>query len=211
MPWPSGTHCPPAGTPPSAVQRLSDRPWRSVRTWLAAARSLMLTALLPVAPALAAVPPTTGCPPEVVALIDGLYRWQLARQNQPGPMLLFSQRERFTPKLYSQLVRAAALEPGQGGFLDFDVFSGTQVSTFGARVDGCTSRQDGLQVAVAVQAGLRGRTSEPPQQLRYRLQQDPSGRWRIADIIYLQSDATPPFTLSGILADLLRPAPPTRP
>ena len=183
--------------------RPSGNRWRSAGTALLPLAAL----LLPVAPTLAAGPPLSACPPAVVELIDGLYRWQLARQNQSGPMLLISERQRFTPGLYSQLVRAAALRPGEGPFLDFDVFSGTQVSTFGARVDGCTGQGASLQAAVAVEAGLRGRTSERPQQLRYSLQQDSSGRWRIADITYLHNQPeTPPSSLSGILADLLKPA-----
>lgn len=164
--------------------------------------------LLPLAPAPAAEPPLSACPAAVVELIDGLYRWQLARQNEPGPMLLISQRQRFTPGLYSQLVLANALRPGEGPFLDFDVFSGTQVGTFGARVNGCTGQGPRLQAAVAVQAGLRGRTMEAPQQLRYSLQQDSSGSWRIADITYLLNDPNNPSSvLSAILADLLKPAP----
>lgn len=183
------------------------------RSWLADTTALLvLTAQLPIAPAHAAVPPPADCPAAAVALIDGLYRWHRAQQNSPGPMVLVSQRQRFTPELYHQLVRAAALQPGQGGGLDFDVFSGTQVNTFGARVNSCTGQGGSLLVAVAVQAGLRDRPSEVSQRLRYTLQQDTSGHWRIADITYLPRDReTPPFHLSGILQDLLQPPAQARP
>lgn len=184
------------------------------RRWLSVTGSLLpLTALLaPVASAATMTPPAP-CPPAAQALLDGLYRWQVARQNDTGPMVLISQRQRFTPELYSRLVRAAALRPGQGGFLDFDVFSGTQVRTFGATVQGCTRQgPTSLLASVAVQAGLRGRTAEPPQQLRYTLQQDNAGNWRIAEITYLPRDPeTTPYTLSTILTELLDSTSPTPP
>lgn len=95
--------------------------------------------------------------PAAVALIDGLYRWHVARQKDMGPMLLISQRNRFTPELYSQLTRALAMTPSDGGFVDFDVFSGTQVGTYGARVRSCQAAGTELEALVAVQVGLRGR------------------------------------------------------
>ena len=53
---------------------------------------------------------------------------------------------------------------------------------------------------VAVQAGLPGRTAEPPQQLSYVLSPDGAAGWRIADIIYASE---PPFRLSTYLQQLL--------
>ncbi len=49
------------------------------------------------------------CPPAVRAQMDGLYRWQLARQERSGPIAIASQRERFTPKLFSLLERVGVL------------------------------------------------------------------------------------------------------
>ena len=53
---------------------------------------------------------------------------------------------------------------------------------------------------VAVQAGLPGRTAEPPQQLSYVLSPDGAAGWCIADIIYASE---PPFRLSTYLQQLL--------
>ena len=146
-----------------------------------------------------------GCPAAVRAQVDQLYRWQLARQAQSGPMSIASQRERFTPQLFALLERAYALTPADGRFVDFDPFSGTQVNTFGATLRECRFNQQGvLTLRVAVQAGLRGSTAEPAQQLLYRLQHTPGQGWRIADIDYLQE---PSFRLSTYLKELLKHSP----
>jgi hypothetical protein len=146
-----------------------------------------------------------GCPAAVRAQVDELYRWQLARQERPGPIAIVSQRERFTPQLFSLLERAYALTPAHGRFVDFDPFSGTQVNTFGAALRECRFDQQGvLTLRVAVQAGLRGRTAEPAQQLLYRFQQTPAEGWRIADIVYLRE---PSLRLSTYLKELLEQRP----
>ena len=182
----------------------SSRRWRPAATWLSVVTSLLpLTAPLhPLAPAGAAVLAPTTCPAAAVTLLDGLYRWHLAHQDDRGPLVLASQRARFAPALYSQLVRAAALTPADGGFLDFDVFSGTQVNTFAARVQGCRSRGGRLEAVVAVEAGLRRRSDLTPQLLRYTLEPNGPGRWRILDITY---PTEPSFSLAKHLEGLLKP------
>lgn len=158
-----------------------------------------LMALLVLAPLQAA--PLVDCPPPLREQIDGLYRWQLQRQEQPGSVVIATQRQRFTPQLYRLLERADALTPADGRFVDFDLFSGTQVSTFSAAVLGCEpAKAEAVVALVAVQAGLPGRTAEPPQQLRYVLSPDGAAGWRIADIIYASE---PPFRLSTFLKNLL--------
>ncbi len=152
--------------------------------------------------AAAATPAAVPCPPAAVALIDGLYRWHVARQNDTGPMLLISQRDRFTPELYSQLARALAMTPSDGGFVDFDVFSGSQVGTYGARVRSCQAAGTDLEALVAVQIGLRGRPDPTPMLLRYQLRPSSGGSWRIADIVYPE---TPSLRLSTFLEGLLKP------
>jgi hypothetical protein len=145
------------------------------------------------------------CPPAVRAQMDGLYRWQLARQERSGSIAIASQRERFTPQLFSLLERAYALTPADGRFMDFDPFSGTQVSTLGATLEECRPDQAGqLMARVAVQAGLRGRSAEPAQQLGFVLAQTPREGWRIADIVYLRE---PSFRLSTYLKQLLEQRP----
>lgn len=138
-------------------------------------------------PLLAAVA-ITPCPAPVKAQLDGLYRWQVARQDLSEPIELKSQKSRFTDGLYQKLRRAYALDPNSGSFVDFDLFSGTQVGTFGAKV----------------QAGLRNRPIEAPQKLRYQLVRGPAGSWKIADIVYSHPAG---FRLTSYLAELLGPKP----
>jgi hypothetical protein len=57
---------------------------------------------------------------------------------------------------------------------------------------------------VAVRAGLRGRTGEAPQQLRYVMEPSTTQSWRIADIVY---PGEPSFWLSTYLEQLLAPQP----
>ena len=144
----------------------------------------------------------SACPAAVSQQLDGLYRWQIERQNSPSPRDLSSQRQRFTPELYQQLQQGFALTPMRDGrFVDFDVFSGTQVTTFGARVSGCSRLKAGsINAQVAVDTGLRGRSSGRPQQLEFRMVQR-DGRWRIADIHY---PGEPGFSLSSFLNSLLK-------
>ncbi len=160
-----------------------------------------LPQLMPMVLAVALAP----CPAGVKAQLDGLYRWQVARQERSGPIEIRSQQNRFTPGLYQKLRRAYGLDPASGRFVDFDLFSGTQVTTFGARVLGCTAAPGGgLEALVAVQAGLRKRPSEAPQQLRFQLVSGPGGSWTIADIVYAHPAG---FRLSSFLAELLAPKP----
>ena len=144
----------------------------------------------------------SACPAAVSQQLDGLYRWQIERHNSPSPRDLSSQRQRFTPELYQQLQQGFALTPARDGrFVDFDVFSGTQVTTFGARVSGCSRLKAGsINAQVAVDTGLRGRSSGRPQQLEFRMVQR-DGRWRIADIHY---PGEPGFSLSSFLNSLLK-------
>ncbi len=167
------------------------------------ARLAGLTALpwLAGAPLIAAVAVPEACPAPVTAQIAGLYRWQVARQNGRGPIDLSSQRSRFTPGLYDQLSKAYRLGPADGGFVDFDVFSGTQAATFGATVVGCVpGEQGGLEALVDVQVGLVNRARELPVRLGYQMRPGPSGEWTVVDIRY---PGDPGFRLSSFLADLL--------
>ena len=109
----------------------------------------------------------SACPAAVSQQLDGLYRWQIERHNSSAPRDLSSQRQRFTPELYQQLQQGFALTPERDGrFVDFDVFSGTQVTTFGARVSGCSRIKSGrINAQVSVDTGLRGRSSGRPEQL----------------------------------------------
>ena len=144
----------------------------------------------------------SACPAAVSQQLDGLYRWQIERHNSPSPRDLSSQRQRFTPELYQQLQQGFALTPMRDGrFVDFDVFSGTQVMTFSARVSGCSRIKSGrINAQVSVDTGLRGRSSGRPEQLEYRMVQR-DGRWRIADIHY---PGEPGFSLSSFLNSLLK-------
>ena len=141
----------------------------------------MLTLLASVLTAAAPAP----CPPGVKAQLQGLYAWQVARQQQSGRGELASQLKRFTPALYRQLQWAWQLDPRvDGAYLDFDVFSDTQMETYGATVQVChrLSPQK-VEASVAVEWGRGGRAVEAPQVLSYALLWDGSS-WRISDITY---------------------------
>jgi hypothetical protein len=160
-----------------------------------------LPQLMPLLAAAAIVP----CPAPVKAQLDGLYRWQVGRQELRGPIELKSKQSRFTDGLYQKLRRAYGLDPASGRFVDFDLFSGTQVSTFGAKVLGCTAAPGGgLEALVAVQAGLRNRPKEAPKKLRYQVVRGAAGSWKIAGIIYSHPAG---FRLSSYLDELLAPQP----
>ena len=149
-----------------------------------------------------------ACPDGVNQQIDGLYRWQVQRMDQAdGPTAaLASQRDRFTPELFKLLLQARQLSPNRDGrYLDFDVFSDTQVRTFGALVTGC-SADDGqsIQAAVNVQAGLRKQASGTPRQLIYHLTLDGTGQWQINEITYRNERV---FQLRPYLEALVNPTP----
>ena len=148
-----------------------------------------------------------ACPQQVTERLDELYRWHLAAQAEQQRGDLTLQKQTFTPELYDQLNRAWHLDPRvDGAFLDFVVFSGTQVSTFGAKVIGCHKlypavnafSPEVITASVEVRAGLRGRASEPPQQLSYRLIRSDNG-WVISDLVYNHQNGT-----SSSLSELLR-------
>ena len=145
------------------------------------------------------------CPKGVIDQLDGLYRWQVQRMDQRGDAVkaLATQRQRFTPSLFELLMEARQLKrTSDGRYLDFDVFSNTQVMTFGASVTGCSAEiGNSIQATVNVQAGLRGRTGEPPRKLLYELKRDSTGSWRINDITYLNERV---FQLKPFLQKLIK-------
>ena len=155
----------------------------------------------------APLPTVQTCPPALVAGLEQLYQWH--QRREAGRPDFTPVARLFTSSLLSDLRRAYALEPGRDGrFVDFDLFSGTQVSTFGASIEGCRSLDARLmEVSVMVQVGLRGRPSEAPQHLLYRVQRNPStsSAWRIDDITY---PGSAPFHLRSFLQRLLQPASP---
>lgn len=151
--------------------------------------------------------PQDACPESVVNQLDGLYRWrvqQMERQEDRATALS-SQRKRFTPSLFELLQKASALTPMRDGrFIDFDLFSNTQVETFGANVIGCTAKSGAtIDAEVEVQTGLTGRASGIPQRLLYSLNQDSSTSWQINEITYLDQ---PSYTLRSFLEELLQPS-----
>ena len=124
-----------------------------------------------------------SCPRGVDSQLNGLYEWHVA---SPGRDTFSSQKQRFTPGLYGRIAQAFRLSPGRDGrFVDIDIFSGTQVATFGADVlvcypiDGST-----IEAFVAVKTGLRGRADDIPQILRYRMIKVGTDDWRISNIVW---------------------------
>ena len=171
---------------------------RWISLWLGAGVLAVVAAVA--GPALADAA-ALNCPAPVRAQIDGLYRWQLADQDRRPGLAIASQRQRFTPQLYALLKRAYALQPSDGRFVDFDPFSGTQVSTFGATLLECSRLPSGgLEARVAVRAGLRNRPGEPTQLLRFVLAPSAGSGWQIDDIAY---PTQPAFRLKAFLLELL--------
>ena len=166
--------------------------------------SLLATSLIAVAVPAADRP----CPQGVINQLDGLYHWQVQRMDQRGDAVkaLATQRQRFTPSLFELLMEARQLTPTRDGrYLDFDVFSNTQVMTFGATVTGCSAEiENSIQAKVNVSAGLRGRTGEPPRKLLYELNKGSTGNWRINDITYLNERV---FQLKPFLQQLIKSMP----
>ena len=165
--------------------------------------SLLATSLIAVA-----VPAADGaCPEGVIDQIDGLYQWHVkpVDDNEDPDKAFASQRQRFTASLFELLMEARQLTPTRDGrYLDFDVFSNTQVSTFGARVTGCSAEKgNSILARLDVQAGLRGRSGEPPRKLLYELNRDSTGSWRINNITYLNGEI---FELRPFLLKLTKRA-----
>ena len=166
--------------------------------------SLLATSLIAVA-----VPATDrACPKGVIAQIDGLYQWHVKPfdGNEDPDKAFSSQRQRFTPSLFKLLLEARQLTPARDGrFLDFDVFSNTQVATYGAKVKGCSAEKgNSIQAEVAVDVGLRGQSSGIPQRLLYELNKGNTGSWRINNITYLDGTV---FQLRSFLQQLIEPTP----
>jgi hypothetical protein len=124
-----------------------------------------------------------SCPEGVDSQLNDLYAWHVAA---PDRDTFLSQQQRFTPFLYGRISRAFDLSPARDGrFVDLDIFSGTQVATFGADVLACyPSGGSTVDVIVAVRTGLRGQESDVPQILRYRMIKDSTDNWRISNIVW---------------------------
>jgi len=163
----------------------------------------LLAAALVVAGA-ASSAPADGCPDGVVELLNGLYAWQVARQDAPGRGDLVEQSQRFTASLFDQLKQAWALDPRiDGAYLGFDVFSGTQMATYGADVLRCQSHTpDQIDAEVAVAWGRGGQPAPTPSLLEYRMVREDDDRWRISEITYRSNEE--PYTLSSTLTNLLK-------
>ena len=154
-----------------------------------------------------AMPAKAGtCPAGVVNQFYDLYRWQVQRMEQRVERIkdLSSQRQRFTPSLFALLLQARKLQPiPDGRFIGFDVFSNTQVRTFGATVIGCSAQKArSIQAEVIVDVGLRGRPGIP-RGLLYEMNKGSKGSWRINNINYLDDGRV---SLRHYLQDLLNPA-----
>ena len=147
------------------------------------------------------------CPRGVIDQIDGLYQWHVkpVDGNEDPDKAFSSQRQRFTPSLFKLLLEARQLTPVRDGrFIDFDVFSNTQVSTYGAKVSGCSAKNNNsIQAEVAVDVGLRGQSSGTPRRLLYKLNNSQSS-WRINNITYLDGEV---FELRRYLQKLIQPTP----
>ena len=76
--------------------------------------------------------------------------------------------------------------------LDFDVFSNTQVATFGAKVSGCRAEKvNSLQTEVDGEGGLSGRSNGTPRRLPYEMNQDGRERCRSFQSLFAASTPKP--------------------
>lgn len=141
------------------------------------------------------------CPAGVKSQLDGLYAWQIARRKTPGRADLTGQRERFTPALFAELHRAWMLDPRtDGAYLDFDVFSGSQMATYGASVLGCEQLVSrAIDARVAVAWGRGGQIDPTPSLLDYRMVLE-GETWKISEITYHRDNEN--YTLTSSLSRL---------
>ena len=131
-----------------------------------------------------ATPAASVCPPQAAHTITQLYSWTI-RAGDATREQLDQQQSLFHPSLYRGLRAAFDLQPSEKGFLDFDPFNGTQVSSYGFRLMECRASGDQLQARVLVKTGLGpGRTTDRPILVWLRRL---DGQWRIADLEYLPS------------------------
>ena len=76
--------------------------------------------------------------------------------------------------------------------LDFDLFSNTQVTTFGAKVSGCRAEKvNSLQTEVDGEGGLSGRSNGTPRRLPYEMNQDGRERCRSFQSLFAASTPKP--------------------
>jgi Protein of unknown function (DUF3828) len=168
--------------------------WKS-RMTRAVTSGMMLTAVVGWQPtALAQTAPQTT--------VDRFYQWYL--MNDRVSDKISQQKAVFTPELYDQLVQAWAKQPGKDSeFVDFDVFSGTQVRTVKAVVK--STRQpfpnETAEVDVDLYEGRRGTsTTNKPITVKVLLSRK-DGSWHIRNLVYPDSDWA---NLMSILKDINR-------
>lgn len=151
--------------------------------------------------------PRTTCPEGVIDQLNGLYRWRVQQmdRHEDRATALPSQRQRFTPSLFGLLLEAMELTSADDGrFIDFDIFSNTQVETFGAGVISCRQNdRSSIDAEVKVHVGLSGRSSGNTRRLLYEMKQDNANNWRVNEITYLDQSG---FALRPFLEELLQPS-----
>lgn len=168
------------------------------------------------------VPETSAtCPPQVNTQLNSLYDWHIQRNlksyedpdidREPREELILSQQDRFTPSLFQLLYQGLKRKQGPDGWIDFDVFSNSQVNTVAAKVVGCSDvERNKILAAVDVSVSLHPeRSPGPPSRLLYEMKKDKAGSWLINNITYLTNDDLTPlrgFQLKSFLQELKNPS-----
>lgn len=164
---------------------------------------------------------SANCPPQVNTQLNTLYDWHIQRNlesyedpdidREPREELILSQQDRFTPSLFQLLYQGLKRKQSPDGWIDFDVFSNSQVNTVAAKVVGCSDvEKDKIFANVDVSVSLHPeRSPGPPSRLLYEMKKGKAGSWLINNITYLTNDELTPlrgFQLRSFLQELNNPS-----
>jgi len=118
-------------------------------------------------------------------VVTQFYQWYVKDQDRLRERIS-QQRDSFDPALYQQLTQAFQKQPSDGQFLDFDPFSGTQVSSYKATVRNVQKTSNTkADVNIDVYAGLRSPGKPVPIRVVVVQQND---RWRINNLVYKEPE-----------------------
>jgi Protein of unknown function (DUF3828) len=123
-------------------------------------------------------------------VVNQFYQWFLTTESIQENFV--QQQAAFTPELYDQLVTAWQKRPrADTKFVDFDVFSGTQVDMAKATVRSTiqTTPNSNAEVDIdlfegRIRNGTRVQVSNTPIPIKVILEKKDSEPWRIRNIIY---------------------------
>jgi Protein of unknown function (DUF3828) len=126
------------------------------------------------------------------ASVNQFYQWYLKTESIRPQFA--QQKALFSPELYTQLTKAWTKKPGQDNFVDFDVFSGTQVGMAKAVVRSMSRSRGGRTADVDVDLyegrkinGKLTQVSNTPIPVKVLLESQNNGPWRIQNLVYART------------------------